>query len=210
VVGIQLHSRKSPAFDRSSPSSKNSRLLLRAFLVHISSSRQREIYRDKSSDGAAFLKGVQEALAASQPSGLPVIVNDRIDIAIAAGAHGVHIGQADLSCAAVRRLVGPSMLVGVSVKTPKQALDAAQAGADYVGAGAVFATTTKASACIGLDGLRAIVATSPIPVVAIGGVSTENVADVMATGCAGAAVVSAVFAADDVAAATAGLQRAME
>jgi thiamine-phosphate diphosphorylase len=98
------------------------------------------------------------------------------------------------------------VLIGVSVKTPEQALEAAQAGADYVGAGAVFATATKESTCIGVDGLRAVVAASPIPVVAIGGVGAENVADAVAAGCAGVAVVSALFGAADIAAAAAELR----
>jgi thiamine-phosphate diphosphorylase len=166
--------------------------------------------RDKRSDGAAFLRAVQDGLEAAEPSGVQVIVNDRVDVAIAAGAHGVHVGQSDMPCAAVRRLVGPSMLIGVSVKTSEQAFEAARAGADYVGAGAVFSTTTKASTCIGLDGLLTIVAASPIPVVAIGGVGADNVADVLATNCAGAAVVSALFGADDVAAAAAELRKMLK
>ena len=157
---------------------------------------------EKSAGGEAFLDAVTEALAAAAQAGVPVIVNDRVDVALAANADGVHIGQDDLPCAAVRRIVGPSMIVGVSVKTEEEAIAAARDGADYVGAGAVFATATKESEAIGVDAIARIVAASPVPVVAIGGINAGNAAEVMGSGCAGVAVVSALFAAQDVAAAT--------
>ena len=146
---------------------------------------------------------MRAALAAAAPAGVPVLVNDRVDVALAAGAHGVHIGQGDLPCAAVRRLVGSSLIVGVSCKTAEQAVAAARAGADYVGVGAVYPTNTKDSKAIGVDGLAAVVRASPIPVVAIGGLKAHNVAPAMQAGAAGVAVVTALFAADDIAAATA-------
>lgn len=157
---------------------------------------------EKDADGGAFLETVTEALAAAAAAGVPVIVNDRVDVALAARAHGVHIGQDDMPCAAVRRLVGPSMIVGVSVKSPEEAVAAARDGADYVGVGAVFATATKQSEAIGVEAIARIVAASPVPVVAIGGIKADNAAEVMRSGCAGVAVVSALFAAQDVAAAT--------
>jgi thiamine-phosphate diphosphorylase len=137
-------------------------------------------------------------MAAAEPAGVPVIVNDRIDVALAAGAHGVHVGQDDLPCTAVRQIVGSGMIVGVSVKTAEQAAQAALDGADYVGAGAVFDTTTKDSRAIGVDGLCDIVRVCPVPVLGIGGIQEGNVGEVMAAGAAGIAVVSAVFAANDV------------
>ena len=127
------------------------------------------------------------------------------------------MGQTDLPAAAVRAMLGPTALLGVSVKTPQQAADAAAAGADYVGAGAVFPTGTKADASvIGLDGLRAVCAASsegalgPMPVVAIGGVSAANAAQAVAAGAAGAAVVSDVFAAACATAAAQQLRRVVD
>ena len=156
--------------------------------------------REKTADGATFLQTVQAALRAAAPYDVPVIVNDRIDIALAAGAHGVHVGQEDLPCAEVRRLVGSAMIVGVSVKSREQALQAARDGADYVGAGAVYATDTKkSSVAIGIEGLQAMVRASPLPVVAIGGIKAGNARDVATSGCDGIAVVTGIFGADDVA-----------
>ena len=167
--------------------------------------------REKHSDGGDFLAVVQDAVAAAVGTDVSIIVNDRIDVALAAGAHGVHVGQSDLPCTAVRRLVGSAMIVGVSVSTAAEAQRAARDGADYVGAGAVFATPTKESSeAIGVDGLCTVVAGSPVPVVAIGGIKPENVDDVMASGCAGVAVVSGMFGADDLETATRDLRKCVE
>jgi hydroxymethylpyrimidine kinase / phosphomethylpyrimidine kinase / thiamine-phosphate diphosphorylase len=156
--------------------------------------------REKNAEGGAFLGAVRAAVDAA--GGVPVIVNDRADVALAAGAAGVHVGQSDLPCTVVRRLLPSAMLVGVSVSNAQEARQAARDGADYVGAGAVFATATKeTSEAIGVEGLSAIVEASPVPVVAIGSIKVDNVAQVMASGCAGVAVVSSIFAAADVSAA---------
>ena len=124
------------------------------------------------------------------------IVNDRIDIAVAVGAGGAHVGQGDHPETARERL-GPRDVLGISVATPEQAEAAETAGADYVGV-TVFATPTKAEAVpIGLDGLRSIVESTSLPVVGVGGIDLSNAREVLATGAAGVAVVSAVGTASD-------------
>jgi thiamine-phosphate pyrophosphorylase len=139
------------------------------------------------------------------------VVNDRLDVALACGAAGVHLGQDDLPAAAARALAGPDFVVGVSASTPEEALEAARAGADYLGTGAVYATATKpdAGAPIGVRGLRRVVESVPLPVVAIGGITAANAAEAVAAGAAGVAVVSAVMAAPDPGAAVAELRRAV-
>ncbi len=124
------------------------------------------------------------------------IVNDRVDIAYAGGADGVHLGQDDLPVSCARKILGRDAVIGVSVSTPSEAETAASAGADYLGAGAVFSTPTKPeAAAIGLDGLRRITSAVNIPVIAIGGINPQNLKDVMLAGASGAAVVSGVMAA---------------
>jgi thiamine monophosphate synthase len=125
--------------------------------------------------------------------------------------HALHArAHAATLCMQVRRMLGMGAIVGVSVSTPAEAVCAAEAGADYVGAGAVFATLTKdTSVQLGVDGLRAIVQQSPVPVVAIGGINRSNAAETMAAGCAGVAVVSCLFDVDDVEAATRELRGVM-
>lgn len=166
--------------------------------------------REKEVDGGDFLSAAREVIQVCRPHGVAVLINDRVDVALAAGADGVHVGQSDLPAAAVRELLPPHMLLGVSVRTPAQALAAARDGADYVGAGAVFPTTTKDSGEIGLALLSDIVAASPLPVVAIGGINAANAALPIRAGCAGVAVVSALFAAPDVTAAAAEILRQVE
>jgi thiamine-phosphate pyrophosphorylase len=128
-----------------------------------------------------------------------VVVNDRPDVALAAGADGVHVGDEDLPVALVRRIVGPERLVGATVRTLESARQAAADGADYVGYGPVFATSTKQvpAELRGLDGLSAVARGSPIPVVAIAGLTVENAAEAARAGAAAAAVVSDVLGAAD-------------
>ena len=145
-----------------------------------------------AADGAAE-KSDPSSSSSSPP--VFVLVNDRVDVAAGVpGAAGAHVGQGDLPCALARRALGHRRLLGVSVRTPEQAVEAAARGADYVGAGAVFPTGTKEDAAvIGLEGLAAVVAASPVPVVAIGGVTAENAGEAIRAGASGVAVVSAVF-----------------
>ena len=151
------------------------------------------------------LKRVADAL------GRPLIVNDRLDIALACGAAGVHLGQADLPCAEARRVGGPNLVIGVSVSTIDEAVAAERAGADYLGVSPVFDTPTKTDApeATGLDGLRRIRAAVRLPLVGIGGIHAGNAADVIRAGADGVAVVSAIVAAPDPRAAAAELARAV-
>jgi len=127
------------------------------------------------------------------------IINDRLDVARAADADGVHLGQDDLPAAVARRIWGPEKIIGVSVGNVEEALRAEADGADYLGAGAIFATPTKTDAqAIGLKGLEEICRTVDIPVVGIGGINKSNVLQIIAAGAAGVAVVSAVVSAPDV------------
>lgn len=154
--------------------------------------------REKGCDGGEYRERAMLAAAACRSAGIPLIVNDRVDVAMAVQADGVHVGQGDLPAAAVRRLIGPDMILGVSVKTVQQALAAEAAGADYLGAGACFTTGTKDSSVIGVDGLRDICEAVNIPVVAIGGIGPSNAGEVLASGCDGVAAVSAIFGAKNV------------
>lgn len=131
---------------------------------------------------------------------VPVIVNDRVDVAVAAGAQGVHVGQSDLPPAAVRAVAGGEMILGLSARTPAHLADLAQlppGTVDYIGTGPAFATTTKPDTPppVGPRGIRKIVATSPLPVVGIGGIDLDNAAQIYDTGVAGVAVASAICSA---------------
>lgn len=146
-----------------------------------------------------------------EPRGLALIVNDRADVAFAAGAAGVHLGQSDLPVAAARAVLGPAAIIGLSITAPEQ-MDALDAAAlDYLGVGPVFATGTKPDAAppLGLETLAAIARRSPLPVVAIGGIGTGNAAEAARAGVAGLAVVSAISAAADPAAASRALRAAL-
>ncbi len=147
-----------------------------------------------------------------RPAGVLFLVNDRVDVAIAAGADGAHLGQEDLPVPAARALLGRTGVLGVSAATPEEARDAEAAGADYLGVGAVFATASKADAGdpIGLAGLEAVRRSTALPVVAIGGITADNAAAVIAAGADGVAVMSAVTAARDMVAAVRALRLAVE
>ena len=164
--------------------------------------------REKHLDKAAFLAEAVQFTALCRRKGVVSIINDRVDIALASGAGGVHVGQGDLEAAAARRALGPDKLLGVSAHSVEEALRAQAAGADYLGAGAAFATGTKADAKpITRQTIRSITAAVDIPVVAIGGITRENILELRGCGLAGAAVVSALFAQTDVRAAAAELRR---
>ncbi len=158
--------------------------------------------REKDLDEAAFLNEALELKALCARYGVPFIVNDSVDIAIASGADGVHVGQSDEEAAEARARIGQDKLLGVSVETVEQAVKAEQAGADYLGVGAVFPTGTKLDAdYVSFDTLKTICSTVSIPVVAIGGISAKNVGELAGSGIDGIAVVSALFAAEDIEAA---------
>lgn len=141
-----------------------------------------------------------------RPRGVPLIINDHLDLALAVDAEGLHVGQNDLPIAVARRLLGRGRLLGLSITAASQMTAFDPADVDYLGVGPVYATISKADAApaLGLEALAAITAKSPLPVVAIGGISLERAPAVFATGVAGVAVVSAVsYAADPAAAARA-------
>jgi len=150
-------------------------------------------------DFCAKAMALQALLA---PLGVPLVINDRVDIALACGAPGVHLGQSDLPVANARRLLPPEVFLGWSVETPAHVAQAAtvdMAGIDYLGVSPVFATPTKTdtSAPWGLDGLRQVRAATALPLVAIGGIHAGNAAEVLAAGADGLAVVSAICGAAD-------------
>lgn len=158
--------------------------------------------REKNLDGEAFLAEAERFVALCRRKGAVSIINDNVEIAAKTGADGVHVGQADLEAGRVRELLGPDKLVGVSAHTVGEALAAQAAGADYLGTGAAFVTGTKTDAKpISRDTIQAITAAVEIPVVAIGGVSRENILELKGCGLDGVAVVSALFAQSDVKAA---------
>ena len=166
--------------------------------------------RDPDASGRDLYETARQLIAILRRSGVPLIVNDRVDVALAAEADGVHVGQRDLPVEAVRRLVGPDFIVGLSVSNAHE-LQAANAlpaaSVDYLGVGPVFATPTKpdAAAPVGLDGLAELVTGAVLRTVAIGGVNEHNAAAVRAAGVDGLGVVSAICAAADPQAAAARL-----
>jgi thiamine-phosphate diphosphorylase len=141
--------------------------------------------------------------ALCRDAGVLFVVNDRVDLALALGADGVHLGVEDLPVTTARSLVGNRMIIGYSPETPADAVSAERAGADYLGVGPIFGTTTKADAggAVGPGHLAAIVRAVSIPVVGIGGITAENVPVVIEAGASGVAVISAVVGARDVQAA---------
>jgi thiamine-phosphate pyrophosphorylase len=135
---------------------------------------------------------------------IPLVINDRLDIALAVNADGLHIGQSDMPIEAVKKITGDKIFVGVSVGSVEEALDAQKRGADYLGAGAVYPTGSKADAgdAIGLEKFAEICAAVDIPVVGIGGISIDNAKEVMKSGAAGIAVISAILGQKDIKAAS--------
>lgn len=155
--------------------------------------------REKKMERDAFLAEAKEIHALCRRYGVPLIINDDVEMALACGADGVHVGQSDMRAGDVRARVGKGMIVGVTAKTVGQALAAQDEGADYLGSGAVFGTFTKADAKpMSLETLRSICKAVDIPVVAIGGVNRQNLPQLAGTGVSGAAIVSGIFAAQDI------------
>lgn len=158
--------------------------------------------REKTLDEADFLKEAREIRQLCKRYGVPFLINDNLEVAIACGADGVHVGQDDLPVTEVRRRVGDGMIVGVSAHNVEEAKRAVAGGADYLGAGAVFGTTTKSNVTpLSHVTLREICEAVEIPVVAIGGITKDNVLQLRGAGVRGVAVVSAIFAAQDIQAA---------
>lgn len=155
--------------------------------------------REKHLAYPAFLGEAMELKTLCGRYHVPFLINDDVELAIQAGAQGVHVGQHDMEAGRVRERIGPDMILGVSAQTVEQALRAQAAGADYLGVGAVFPTGTKEDAdAVTLDTLAQICRAVSIPVVAIGGIGAGNVRQLAGTGVRGAAVVSALYAQPDV------------
>lgn len=148
--------------------------------------------RDKLASSRALYETVVAALEITRPRGVRLIVNDRVDVALAAGADGVHVGQDDLPAGSAREILGPLAIIGISTHSLAQAAAAAGLPVDYVAIGPVFATSTKANPdpVVGLEGLRAVRAAVTTPLVAIGGITLEKAPDVFAAGADSVAVVS--------------------
>ena len=158
-------------------------------------------YRAKHADGGKLYAEASALKKLCDKYNMPLIINDRLDVAQAVGAAGVHLGQDDLPCAVARRILGENFIIGVSAHNPEEALQAAQDGADYLGCGAVFGTATKQDvAKLGLDNLRAIRKAVTLPMVGIGGINADNYAEVLATGADGAAIVSGILGQEDISA----------
>ncbi len=159
--------------------------------------------RMKDADGGEMLELAKQMQAVADEYNKFFIVNDRIDVAILASADGVHLGQTDIPIKEARRLVGDDMIIGASVDNVEEAVKAVEDGADYLGVGAIFNTSTKPDAeqGIGLDAIYDIKKAVDVPVVAIGGINRGNIVHVMRAGADGAAVVSAVMAQEDIRAA---------
>ena len=159
--------------------------------------------REKEFSHEEFRAEALEVQALCRELHVPFIVNDDVALACEICADGVHVGQSDMEAGNVRALIGDDGILGVSVRTPEEAVEAERKGADYLGAGAVFHTGSKADAVdITHEALKEICAAVKIPVVAIGGISARNIHELAGSGIAGVAVISAIFAAQDVEAAS--------
>lgn len=167
--------------------------------------------REKDASHDEIVRLANELLPLCRKAGVPFVIDDEVEIALEVGADGVHVGQDDMACERARAMLGPDAIVGVSAQTVEQALAAQAAGADYLGVGALIPTPTKPDAVdVTFDELRAICDAVDIPVVGIGGLNARTVAQLKGSHVDGAAVVSAVFAAEDCKAAACELHALME
>ena len=155
--------------------------------------------REKELDEDTFMREAVAMAKLCHRYGVPLLINDNVEIALRSGADGVHVGQDDMDAASVRSILGSDMIVGVTAKTVEQALRAEEAGADYLGSGAVFGSTTKLNTTRRTkELLKSICNAVSIPVVAIGGINRNNILDLSGTDIDGVAVVSGIFAAADI------------
>lgn len=155
--------------------------------------------REKDMGDEEFLAEALDIAALCRQYEVPFIINDRVEIAIQSKADGIHVGQGDMPVAQVRAKVGRDMIIGVSVSTPEEALEAVRNGADYLGVGAIFSTATKLDVdVLAKETLREICTAAEVPVVAIGGIGKSNIAQLSGTGVDGVALVSAIFSAENI------------
>ena len=155
--------------------------------------------REKDCSTREFIKQGLAIKAFLKDHGVPLIINDRVDVAQALKADGVHLGQTDMPLGLAKMILGDAMIIGISAESLQDAIEAVKGGADYLGVSPIYATPTKTDTApaLGLEGLRAIRKAVKLPLVGIGGLNTENAADVIRNGADGVAVVSAIVAADD-------------
>lgn len=155
--------------------------------------------REKELGEEEFLAEAIEIKALCEKYGVPLFINDNVDVAIKCGADGVHVGQEDMAAAKVREKVGDGMMIGVSAHSVEEAVKAVESGADCLGVGAMFATSTKeVKGLLSKEVLRDICVAVDVPVVAIGGIGERNISELAGTGIAGVAIVSDIFSADDI------------
>lgn len=167
--------------------------------------------REKDLDREKFLKEAKELKVLCKQYGVPFVINDDVEIAMEADADGVHVGQSDMEAGDVRKKLGPDKIIGVSAQTVEQAVLAEKRGADYLGTGAVFPTGSKADAEeVSRETLEVICRAVNIPVIAIGGISAQNVLELSGSGICGIAVISAVFAQPEIESATRRLKELTE
>ena len=159
--------------------------------------------REKNISSREFLNIAEEVKQITDKYDIPLIINDRIDIALAVNASGVHLGQEDMPCKKARKILGKDMIIGVSAHNLEEALKAQEDGADYIGCGAVFTTTTKSDTTnIEISDIKRIKESIKIKMVAIGGINEENISKLQGTGIDGVAVVSAILSKDNIKKAT--------
>jgi len=167
--------------------------------------------REKDLAPNAFEAEAEKLKTLCAQHGVPFVVNDSVEIALQCDADGVHVGQSDIKGRDIRAIIGPNKILGISAGTVEEAIAAEKARADYIGVGAIFATSTKKNArSMTMEQLKEIVSSVSIPVVAIGGISAENILQLRGSGVDGVAVVSAIFAAEDPGKATANLLKLAE
>ena len=155
--------------------------------------------REKIASSRDFYQTALKVKAITDNYDVPLIINDRVDIALAIGADGVHVGQSDLPAGVVRKIIGKDKILGVSAGTVEKAIEAQRDGADYIGVGALFSTSTKTDAkSVSIETLMKIIKEVSIPVVGIGGINAENAVKLKNTGIDGIAVVSAIIAQKDI------------
>lgn len=155
--------------------------------------------REKELEKEKFLEEALEMKKLCTKYQIPFIINDNVEIALKCKADGIHVGQSDMEAGNVRKLAGEHMIIGVSVRTVEEAVTAEKAGADYLGVGAMFPTSTKLDAAdVSYETLKEICNIVTIPVVAIGGINKNNIQELAGTGVAGIALVSAIFAAENI------------
>jgi len=155
--------------------------------------------REKNVDGGLFLERALAVKALCDRYNIPLLINDRIDIALASKAAGVHLGQEDIPLAAARKLLGSEAVIGISTHNAAEAVAAENAGADYLGVGSIFPTNTKGNASeVGVEMLKEIRRAIKLPIVGIGGINADNCKRVIAAGAEGAAIISGILGAEDI------------